>query len=161
MNPQNGTCFTVPAWRTESVLQKNFTSLSARCWAGNPRIVKARSSHGSAVNMNEQAHDNMSAPPRQNDGDDGCSKMYCYSLRFLFYNPLIINSVCYAYFCRCFYRNSAMTCERTSVFLAIYFNKNLYTALGGIPCYIQDVEIKHYTLPGTIFGHLSHPPNPY
>ena len=28
----------------------------------------------SAVNMNEQAHDNMSAPPRQNDGDDGCSK---------------------------------------------------------------------------------------
>ena len=28
----------------------------------------------SAVNMNEQAHDNMSAPPRQNDGDDGYSK---------------------------------------------------------------------------------------
>ena len=28
----------------------------------------------SAVNMNSQAHDNMSAPPRQNDGDDGCSK---------------------------------------------------------------------------------------
>ena len=28
----------------------------------------------SPVNMNEQAHDNMSAPPRQNDGDDGCSK---------------------------------------------------------------------------------------
>ena len=28
-------------------------------------------------------------------------------------------------------------------------------------CYIQDVEIKHYTLSGTIFGHLSHPPNPY
>ena len=28
----------------------------------------------SAVNMNEQAHDNMSAPPRQNDHDDGCSK---------------------------------------------------------------------------------------
>ena len=28
----------------------------------------------SAVNMNEQAHDNISAPPRQNDGDDGCSK---------------------------------------------------------------------------------------
>ena len=28
----------------------------------------------SSVNMNEQAHDNMSAPPRQNDGDDGCSK---------------------------------------------------------------------------------------
>ena len=27
-----------------------------------------------AVNMNEQAHDNMSAPPRQNDDDDGCSK---------------------------------------------------------------------------------------
>ena len=111
--------------------QKNFTSLSARCWAGNPRIVKARSSHGSAVNMNEQAHDNMSAPPRQNDGDDGYSKMYCYSLRFLFYNPLIINSVYYAYFCRCFYRNSAMTCERTSVFLTIYFNKNLYTARKG------------------------------
>ena len=28
----------------------------------------------SGVNMNGQAHDNMSAPPRQNDGDDGCSK---------------------------------------------------------------------------------------
>ena len=28
----------------------------------------------SAVNMNEQAHDNMSAQPRQNDGDDGYSK---------------------------------------------------------------------------------------
>ena len=28
----------------------------------------------SAVNMNEQAHDIVSAPPRQNDGDDGCSK---------------------------------------------------------------------------------------
>ena len=28
----------------------------------------------SAMNMSEQAHDNMSAPPRQNDGDDGCSK---------------------------------------------------------------------------------------
>ena len=28
----------------------------------------------SVVNMNEQAHDNMSALPRQNDGDDGCSK---------------------------------------------------------------------------------------
>ena len=28
----------------------------------------------SAVNMNSQAHDNMSALPRQNDGDDGCSK---------------------------------------------------------------------------------------
>ena len=28
----------------------------------------------SAVNMNEQAHDNMSALPRQNDDDDGCSK---------------------------------------------------------------------------------------
>ena len=28
----------------------------------------------SAVNMNCQAHDNMSAPPRQNDGDDECSK---------------------------------------------------------------------------------------
>ena len=30
-----------------------------------------------------------------------------------------------------------------------------------VPRYIQDVEIKHYTLSGTIFGHLSHPPNPY
>ena len=28
------------------------------------------------------------------------------------------------------YRNSAMTCVRTSLFLAINFNKNLYTALG-------------------------------
>ena len=28
----------------------------------------------SAVNMNEQAHDNMTASPRQNDDDDGCSK---------------------------------------------------------------------------------------
>ena len=28
----------------------------------------------SPVNMSAQAHDNMSAPPRQNDGDDGCSK---------------------------------------------------------------------------------------
>ena len=28
----------------------------------------------SPVNMNEQAYDNMSAPPRQNDGDDGSSK---------------------------------------------------------------------------------------
>ena len=28
----------------------------------------------SAMNMNSQAHDNMSASPRQNDDDDGCSK---------------------------------------------------------------------------------------
>ena len=28
----------------------------------------------SAMNMSEQAHDNMSALPRQNDDDDGCSK---------------------------------------------------------------------------------------
>ena len=28
----------------------------------------------SAVNMNRQAHDNISAPTRQNDDDDGCSK---------------------------------------------------------------------------------------
>ena len=27
-----------------------------------------------AMNMSEQAHDNMSALPRQNDGDDVCSK---------------------------------------------------------------------------------------
>ena len=51
-------------------------------------------------------------------------------LRFLFYNPLIINIVRYAYFCRYFYRSSAVTCARTSLFLTIYFNKNLYTALG-------------------------------
>ena len=37
----------------------------------SPRLVPRMES---AVNMNEQAHDNMSAPPRQNDGDDGCSK---------------------------------------------------------------------------------------
>ena len=28
----------------------------------------------SVWNMNSQVHDNMSAPSRQNDGDDGCSK---------------------------------------------------------------------------------------
>ena len=28
----------------------------------------------SAMNMNGKAHDNMTAPSRQNDGDDGCSK---------------------------------------------------------------------------------------
>ena len=28
----------------------------------------------SGVNMNGQGHDNMSALPRQNDDDDGCSK---------------------------------------------------------------------------------------
>ena len=28
----------------------------------------------SAVNMSELAHDNISAPTRQNDDDDGCSK---------------------------------------------------------------------------------------
>ena len=52
-------------------------------------------------------------------------------LRFLFYNPPIINSMRYAYFCRHFYRNSAVTCARTSLFLTIYFNKNLYTARKG------------------------------
>ena len=36
----------------------------------------------SAVNMNEQAHDNMSAPPRQNDGDDGYSKCTATSSDF-------------------------------------------------------------------------------
>lgn len=41
----------------------------------------------------------------------------------LFYNTLIINSVRYAYFCRYFYRNSAVTCARTSLFLTIYLTK--------------------------------------
>ena len=53
-------------------------------------------------------------------------------LQFLFHNPLIINSVCYAYFCRCFYRNSAVTCVRTSVFLAIYYNKISLHSIGGV-----------------------------
>ena len=48
----------------------------------------------SAVNMNSQAHDNMSALPRQNDGDDGCSKCNGSAPFFYFYNTLIINSVC-------------------------------------------------------------------
>ena len=122
--------------------------------------------------------------------------------------------MCYACSDGVFYRNSAMTCERTSVFLTIYFNKKFLHSVRGVlsvlspqsenerllldviiyiiwiyyiyykliflikhsvnnglrtedtedtivPCHIQDVEIKHYTLSGTIFGHLSHPLNPY
>ena len=36
----------------------------------------------SPVNMSEQAHDIVSAPPRQNDGDDGCSKCTAASSDF-------------------------------------------------------------------------------
>ena len=50
----------------------------------------------------------------------------------LFYNTLIINSVRYAYFCRYFYRNSAVTCARTSLFLAIYSNKKSLHSIGGV-----------------------------
>ena len=53
-------------------------------------------------------------------------------LRFLSYNPLIINSVCYVCSCRYFYRNSALTCARTSLFLAIYFNKKSLHSIGGV-----------------------------
>jgi hypothetical protein len=75
LNPQNGTCFTVPAWRTESILYKNLyipvcVLLGGRIFVSSrlgPRME-------SAMNMSEQAHDNMSALPRQNDDDDGCSK---------------------------------------------------------------------------------------
>ena len=60
-------------WSVLSV--KTFTSLYTRCWAGEI-LVSSRLGPRmeSGVNMNEQAHDNMSAPPSQNDGDDGCSK---------------------------------------------------------------------------------------
>ena len=54
-------------------------------------------------------------------------------LRIYFYNTLIINSVCYTYLCRCFYRNSAVTCVRTSVLLVIYFNKKSLYGIRGYP----------------------------
>ena len=47
----------------------------------------------SGVNMNGQGHDNMSALPRQNDDDDGCSK--CTATAPIFTSiTLIVNSVC-------------------------------------------------------------------
>ena len=75
MNPQNGTSFTVPAWRTESVLQKKLyiplcTVLGGEILVSSRLVPRMES----PVNMSAPAHDNMSAPPRQNDGDDGCSK---------------------------------------------------------------------------------------
>ena len=130
LNPQNGTCFTVPAWRTESVLPKNFTSLSAWCWAG-----KSSYRQGSVLAWNQPwtwASRRMTICQHRQDktrGDDGCSKCTAAPPGF-FYNPLIINSVFMSVSVGVFYRNSAMTCVRTSLFLAINFNKNLYTALG-------------------------------
>ena len=49
-------------------------------------------------------------------------------LRFYFYSTLIINSVCYAYLCRCCYCNSAVMCIIPLDFLSVFWIKNLYTA---------------------------------
>ena len=131
LNPQNGTCFTVPAWRTESVLPKNFTSLSAWCWAG-----KSSYRQGSVLAWNQPwtwMSRRMTICQHRQDKTTAMMDVpnILLLLRFLFYNPPIINSMRYAYFCRHFYRNSAVTCARTSLFLTIYFNKNLYTARKG------------------------------
>ena len=58
-------------------------------FTGRKILVSSRlgSRMESAMNMSEQAHDNMSAPPRQNDGDDGCSK--CTA------TPFVFNSITY------------------------------------------------------------------
>ena len=110
--------------------QKNFTSLSARCWAGESSYrqgsVLAWSQPWTWMNWRMTI-----CQHRQNKTTAMMDVLnVLLLLRLLFYNPLIINSVCCVCFCRYFYRNSALTCARTSLFLAIYFYKNLYTALG-------------------------------
>ena len=65
---------TLPEGQRGAVLQKLYIPLCAVL--GGEILVSSRLGPRmeSGVNMNEQAHDNMSAPPSQNDADDGCSK---------------------------------------------------------------------------------------
>ena len=61
-------------------------------------------------------------------------------LRFVFYNPLIISSVCYACLCRCFCRNSAVTCVRTSVLLTMLCKKSLHSKKGVLSSTVPQFE---------------------
>ena len=127
LNPQNGTCFTVPAWRTESVLPKNFTSLSAWCWAG-----KSSYRQGSVLAWNQPwtwMSRRMTICQHRQDKTTAMMNVLNVLplLRFCFYSTLIINSMRYVYLCRCFlsYQCSDMRCA--PLFINYVLVKNHYT----------------------------------
>ena len=107
---------------------KTFTSLSTRCWAG-----KSSYRQGSVLAWNLSgtwiARRMTICQHRQ---DKTTTMMDVLNvlllLRFYFYSTLIINSVCYAYLCRCCYCNSAVMCIIPLDFLSVFWIKNLYTA---------------------------------
>ena len=107
---------------------KTFTSLCAPCWAG-----KSSYRQGSVLEWSQPwtwIVRRMTICLHRQDKTTTMMDVLnvLLLLRFYFYSTLIINSVCYAYLCRCCYCNSAVMCIIPLDFLSVFWIKNLYTA---------------------------------